>query len=140
VANTILCYLSSLRNTDASQQAYVSCGHPSVLYLFAVGRHLIYPFRSFLLSTFVIIGFFWDGVISPVPNLLTSEDHGLVSNAFKHPVLPITLLYQLLSLGSPRGLVTTNFTQDLTLPANATKRLKVRAWRVQAVFCAYLAL
>jgi hypothetical protein len=81
----------------------------------------------FLLSIFVIIGFFRDGVISPVPNPLTSEGYVLVANAYRHPVLPITVLHQPLSPGSPSGLFTTNLTQKLTLPANATRRLKEEA-------------
>jgi hypothetical protein len=45
--------------------------------------------------------------------------------AIRHPVLPITLLHQ---SGIPQ------------LSANATRRLKVRAWWVEAVYCAYLTL
>jgi hypothetical protein len=47
----------------------------------------------FLLLTFLIIEFSWDGVICPVPNPLTSEGRVLVGNAFRYPVLPITLFF-----------------------------------------------
>jgi hypothetical protein len=84
--------------------------------------------------------FFRDGVISLVSNSLTFEGHVLVVNAFRHPALPITLLHHLLSLRSSSGLVSTNFTKNLTLPANAMRRLKVGALWVETVYCSFLAL